>query len=821
MPMRTLHLGDKMKQENIEFDTVSYVLVISACAQIGGHKGLEMGKYYHEQMKKYGTKWNDDIILQNTLIDLYGRSGDTDTAEKIFHEMNKRNTSTYNVLMKCYNVNKMPMQTLHLANKMEQENIRFDIVSYVLIISACAQTGGHKGLETGKYYHEQMKKDDTKWNDDIILQNTLIDLYGRSGDTDTAEKIFHEMNKRNTSTYNVLMKCYNVNKMPIQTLHLANKMEQENIRFDIVSYVLVISACAQTGGHKGLETGKYYHEQMQKYGGKWNDDIVVKGALIDLYGRSGDIKMAEKIFHEMNKRGTTICNVLMKCYNVNKMPMQTLHLANKMEQENIRFDVVSYVLIISACTQIGSHKGLEMGKYYHEQMKKDGAKWNDDIILQNTLIDLYGRSGDTDTAEKIFHEMNKRNTSTYNVLMKCYNVNEMPMETLHLADKMKQQKLELSAVSYTLAVNACAQLGLTKLVKDLYEETRAKYKNYLMVESAFVDAFSKCGDIGMAKTIFRNMKEYDVVAVTAMINGFGLNGHGLEAIDLFHKMTHELGLVPDEQTYVCAINSCSHSGLISEAKTIFRSIDHKNEQIYTAMVDTLARMFLFDEAQYLIEQYEEKNKPYLPMYMALLSGARKDRNSSRAQDIYDRMRSLDVTDKNSLAAAAVLLANTYAGQGYYNESIQIKDEMIRDGLKKVMGLSWTTVNGLVHYFKAHDRRHPRSDEIYKKVDELAEEAKKDGYEYDRRWVMRGSDSRESDELLLCGHSEKLAIAFNFVASLSRPVERIQVVKNLRVCGDCHEFTKRISKLRKCEIIVRDRHRIHHFRGGNCSCSDYF
>lgn len=50
---------------------------------------------------------------------------------------------------------------------------------------------------------------------------------------------------------------------------------------------------------------------------------------------------------------------------------------------------------------------------------------------------------------------------------------------------------------------------------------------------------------------------------------------------------------------------------------------------------------------------------------------------------------------------------------------------------------------------------------------------------------------------------------------------IRVVKNLRVCGDCHEVTKIISKVYNREIIVRDRVRFHRFVNGSCSCKDYW
>ncbi|CAN1837397.1 Pentatricopeptide repeat-containing protein At3g56550 [Linum perenne] len=69
------------------------------------------------------------------------------------------------------------------------------------------------------------------------------------------------------------------------------------------------------------------------------------------------------------------------------------------------------------------------------------------------------------------------------------------------------------------------------------------------------------------------------------------------------------------------------------------------------------------------------------------------------------------------------------------------------------------------------------------------------------------------------HSEKLAIAYGLANSPEGT--SLRIVKNLRVCRDCHSFTKFVSKAFNRSIIVRDRVRFHHFKDGVCSCRDYW
>ena len=212
-----------------------------------------------------------------------------------------------------------------------------------------------------------------------------------------------------------------------------------------------------------------------------------------------------------------------------------------------------------------------------------------------------------------------------------------------------------------------------------------------------------------------------------------------------------------------------------------------------------------------------------------------------------------------MVAASILLANVYAASGELEKSSDIRRQLQRSGKKKKPGLAWTAVNGQLYVsithslettemvllnffqrFRAHDRSHPRSAEIYAELDRLSDELLKHGHHFDSSWITRPIDVDETVASVLCGHSEKLAIAWNFVANPS--TKRIQVTKNLRVCGDCREFTshpllwstvltalylpdaatKLIARIRQCEIIVRDANRIHHFNTeGQCSCGDYF
>lgn len=142
----------------------------------------------------------------------------------------------------------------------------------------------------------------------------------------------------------------------------------------------------------------------------------------------------------------------------------------------------------------------------------------------------------------------------------------------------------------------------------------------------------------------------------------------------------------------------------------------------------------------------------------------------------------------------------------------------RSRCTKDPGWSFIEVDDKLHRFVAGDNTHNRAVEIYSKLDEISAGAREKGYTKDIECVLHNIEEEEKEEALGY-HSEKLALAFGLVST--GPGTTVRIVKNLRVCVDCHSFMKYASKMSQREIILRDMKRFHHFNDGVCSCGDYW
>eukprot|EP00250_Pteridium_aquilinum_P006836 c16673_g1_i1 orf=520-1440(-) len=170
------------------------------------------------------------------------------------------------------------------------------------------------------------------------------------------------------------------------------------------------------------------------------------------------------------------------------------------------------------------------------------------------------------------------------------------------------------------------------------------------------------------------------------------------------------------------------------------------------------------------------------------------------------------------STVSVIQSNGYASSSRFEDKAKIRALMEARGLKKEPGWSRIEIQGQLNTFLVDDKSHPRNKEIREELQRMLELMKDAGYVADLRCVLRDIPESEKEQALQ-HHSERLAMALGHLSLPPRAPMRI--IKNLRVCNDCHVATKYFAYIYKREIIVRDATRFHHFREGYCSCGDYW
>lgn len=300
------------------------------------------------------------------------------------------------------------------------------------------------------------------------------------------------------------------------------------------------------------------------------------------------------------------------------------------------------------------------------------------------------------------------------------------------------------------------------------------------------------------------------------MKGYAMHGKAKDTIEMFHMMLQR-GQKPDPVTFTCLLSACTQNGLTEEGWHYFNSIskEHGVEakmEHYACMVTLLSRVGKLEEAYSII-----KEMPFEPdacIWGALLSSCRVHHNLNLGKIAADKLFLLEPDNPGNY----ILMSNIYASKGMWDEVNRIRDVMKSKGLKKNPGCSWIEIGHRVHMLLAGDKSHPQMEEIMQKLDKLGIEMKKSGYFPKTDFALQDVEEQDKEQIL-CGHSEKLAVVLGLLNT--SPGQPLQVIKNLRICDDCHEVIKVISRLEGREIFVRDTNRFHHFKDGVCSCGNFW
>eukprot|EP01018_Ginkgo_biloba_P031865 Gb_04144 [translate_table: standard] len=593
-------------------------------------------------------------------------------------------------------------------------------------------------------------------------------------------------------------------KEALDSLHV---MGQQSIRIDIPAYTSLLRGCID---EKSLSEGKLVHAHMTESG--FMLDLFLGNTLVNMYTKCGSLVDARRVLDKMPKRNVVSWTVMIAAYVSHGFSKEGLALFYEMQRTGIQPNEFTFASILPACANLAD---LERGKEVHEEIRRSG--FQSDVFVGSALVDMYVKCGNIEDARHVFDKMPERNVVSWNALMAGYVQNGHGEEALALFHEMLRLGIQPNEFTFATILPACANLAALEHGKGVHEEIiRSGFISNVFVGSALVDMYAKCGSIENALQVFATMPKRDVVIWNAMIVGYSKHGCAMEALQLFEQMQHS-DTVPDDVTFVGVLSSCCHAGLVDDGWQYFHSMSRRYNitpavEHYSCMVDLLGRSGRLNEAQDLINKMEMK--PNAAVWGSLLCACRIHANIELGKRAAERLFELDPTD----ATPYVLLSNIYAAAGRWDDIQNVRKMMKERSIKKKPGCSWIEVNKQVYVFLGGDTSHPQIQEIHAKLDKLSGQMREAGYVPDKKFVLSDVEE-EQKEHLLCHHSEKLAIAFGLLNV--PPGTPIRIIKNLRVCGDCHSAIKFISMIVAREIVVRDANRFHHFKYGQCSCGDYW
>ncbi|XP_072952209.1 pentatricopeptide repeat-containing protein At3g26782, mitochondrial-like isoform X1 [Typha angustifolia] len=575
-------------------------------------------------------------------------------------------------------------------------------------------------------------------------------------------------------------------------------------------YGVLLQSCIDT---RSLEQGRKLHSQIKEAGFERNRDLLPK--LVKLYSSCGRIEDARVLFDRMIKRrlDVFVWTSMISAYVKDGDPSEAIKLFVELLRYGKKPDSYTFSALLKASAELGFHR---LTMQLHSMIVKCECILC--LSVANSLIYAYGSFGDIGAAHKVFDKMELRDIISWSSMIQACTHVKSYAESMLLFYRMQHEEcLKPNELTVVSLLPACGFFSSLRRGQAIHAYAiRNGFSENLIVGSSLVTMYSQCGEPDVAYRVFSSLERKNVILWTSMIKGFSLNGKPGLALNLFQIMQRQ-GLKPNHITFVVILMACSHGGFVDTGLEIFETMQEKfgvkpRVEHYACVVDMLSRAGRLNDAERFIERMSIR--PNGSVLGCLLGACQVHRNVELGEKLAYRLFELEPDN----AANYVILSNIYASVGRWDDVGRIRQMMAARGLLKEWGCSWIEIMDKVYVFGAHDKSHSESEKIYKLLEELGDKTTKAGYVPSTKFVLLDVED-EDKKKMLCSHSERLAIAFGLLkAPLGVP---IRIAKNLRVCGDCHDAIKLISKVTSRQFIIRDTSRFHHFSQGACSCGDYW
>ncbi|KAF2293285.1 hypothetical protein GH714_040660 [Hevea brasiliensis] len=407
--------------------------------------------------------------------------------------------------------------------------------------------------------------------------------------------------------------------------------------------------------HQTLSITKQLHASITRV--HLSHDSFYATKILRFYGLNNDLRSACNLFDKTPQRSVFLWNSMIRAFARAHKFDEALSLYTKMLGTQIRPDNFTYACLIRAC---------------HENFDLDGLRLvHGGVIVSGLALDSF----------PVVHWMRENG---------------------------KQQPDGYTLVGIISGSALVSMYSRFKCMNLAYGVFISLCQPDLVAWSALITGYSRYGDHKKALFFYRNLsvegKKSDSILIASIlvaaahladvrcgseIHGYVLR-HGFEsnvkAFKLFEEMI-ETGMKPDESTFSSLLCACCHSGLVKAGREVFRRmmdefcIQPKTEH-YVHIVKLLGTVGELKEAYNFILSLKQPVDSGI--WGALLSCCHSHRSYELAEIVSQHL----FDNEPRKGAYRVMLSNSYAGDGRWDDVKKMRDDMDNVGVRKIPGVSW-------------------------------------------------------------------------------------------------------------------------------------
>ncbi|KAI5062710.1 hypothetical protein GOP47_0023249 [Adiantum capillus-veneris] len=553
------------------------VAFLKACA---ASKDVERGQRIHAEIIKEGCLERNPII-GSTLVSMYAECGWIAKAQDAFDIVHVRDTVLWNALITGYVKQGLAAAALNQYETMRWNGATPTAVTYVCVVKACVSMGA---IERGREIHAEILRAGML-KEDLVVGNTLIDMYAKAGLFSEAKEVFEMLPVRSVISWTALLAGYATFGHGEEAMCCFKRMQRAGISPNAITYACILRAC---GSLEAAEEGHRLHAEIVSVG--LAKDLTVGNALVDMYAKCGLLGKAQEVFDQLPSRSVILWTALIAGYVKHENAHEALICLDSMWRAGVSPNAITFLCSLKACGSVGA---IDKGQEIYSELARIGCLERE-LPVANALIDMYAKCGSLIKAQEVFGNLSVRDIITWTSLIAGYVQHDCGEEALDCFEQMEGSGCSPNAATFVCTLQACGRVGAIAKGECLHiEASRKGLDTNLHVGSTLVDMYARCGVLSRAQEVFEKLPVQDEALWNALIAGYVQIGENKSVFSLFDKMMKE-GKKPDLITFTTVLNTCSRAGLMDKCETFFEAMSKEHGvaptlEHHSCVVDLLCR----------------------------------------------------------------------------------------------------------------------------------------------------------------------------------------------------------------------------------------
>ncbi|EOY32670.1 Pentatricopeptide repeat-containing protein [Theobroma cacao] len=549
--LKALKLFEKMLMDGVEFDSVTMLALIQACAEFGS---LELGSQIHQMAIK--CSYSNDLFIVNALLNMYADIGSLKSACKLFDVTPRRDVALWNSMISAYFEYSCNEEATSLFVHMRTEGNKEDDRTIVIMFSLCAESAD--GLRKGKSLHAYASKSGMRM--DVNLGNAMLNMYAQQNCIDSVQKVFSEMSNVDVISFNTVILALARNKLGSEAWEVFGLMWELDVEPNSYTIISILAACKD---ETCLNIGRSLHGFVIKQGIEVN--VSLNTALTDMYINCGDEATARNLFESCPGRDLISWNALIATYVKNNLAHEAFLVFSRMISE-VEPNSVTIINILSSCTHLAH---LPQGQCFHAYMLRQESSLGHNLSLGNAFITMYARCGSMQSAERIFKTLPRRNIISWNAIITGYGMHGRGSDAILAFSQMLEDGYYPNEVTFISVLSACSHSGMIEEGLRLFDSMVHDFHitPQLAHYGCVVDLLGRAGCLDEARGFIESMPiKPDASVWRALLSAYRDHCYTKEAKAIFEKIVELDPMNPGNYVLVC--NAYAAAGLWSDVRQI-------------------------------------------------------------------------------------------------------------------------------------------------------------------------------------------------------------------------------------------------------------